>query len=283
MTVSRPLSMAFKKALIYLFLLAFGFTTVFPFLWMVATSFKSRGAVFTIPPTLIPDKLFKTDMWSNYITVLTKHNFIRYTWNSILVSSLAAIGQLITCSLAGFAFARMEFKGKNFLFTALLSTTMIPIEVSIIPEFLMMIKIHWVNTYLPLIVPSFMVGSFGTFMLREFFASIPRDLEDAAIMDGASIFRIYWNIFLPLSMPAMTTLFVIAFIHNWNALLRPVLYISTASMRTIPLGLTTFKGAYEAHWHLLLTGSVISISPLLLVYFAAQRFIIEGITTTGLK
>ncbi len=283
MTVSKLFSLALKKTFIYLFLLAFGFTTFFPFLWMVMTSFKSRGAVFTIPPTWIPDKLFKPGMWDNYIAVLTKYNFIRYTWNSVFVSTMAAIGQLITCSLAGFAFARMEFRGKNFIFAALLSTMMIPTEVSIIPEFLMMVKIHWVNTYLPLIVPSFMVGSFGTFMLREFFASIPKDLEDAAIIDGASIFRIYWNIFLPLSMPAMTTLFVIAFINNWNALLRPVLYIYTASMRTLPLGLTTFKGAYEAHWHLLLTGSVISILPLVLIYFAAQRFIIEGITTTGLK
>jgi len=267
----------------YLILLVFAFITVFPFLWMLLTTFKSSRAVFAIPPTWIPDKLFKPGMWDNYTTVFTKHNFIRYTFNSIFVSFMAAAGQVITCSLAGFAFARMEFRGKNFFFGALLATAMVPIEVSIIPEFLMMIKLDWLNTYLPLIVPSFLTGSYGTFMLREFFANIPQDLEDAAAIDGASVFRIYYRIFLPLAGSALVTLFVLAFINNWNALLRPVFYISKSSLRTLPLGLMAFKGAYESQWHLLLTGSVISIVPLLVLYIFAQRYIIEGIATTGLK
>ena len=267
----------------YLILLVLAFITIFPFLWMLLTTFKSSKAIFAIPPTWIPDKLFKPGMWDNYVTVFTKHNFIRYTFNSIFVSFMAAAGQVITCSLAGFAFARMEFRGKNFFFGALLATSMVPVEVSIIPEFLMMIKLGWLNTYLPLIVPSFLTGAYGTFMLREFFANIPQDLEDAAAIDGASVFGIYYRIFLPLAGSALVTLFVLAFINNWNALLRPVFYISESHLRTLPLGLMAFKGAYESQWHLLLTGSVISILPLLILYIFAQRFIIEGIATTGLK
>lgn len=281
--ISKRQKTAGKWTLMYLILLVLAFITIFPFLWMLLTTFKSSRAVFAIPPVWMPDKLFKPGMWDNYITVFTKHNFIRYTFNSIFVSFMAAAGQVITCSLAGFAFARMEFRGKNFFFGALLATAMVPVEVSIIPEFLMMIKLGWLDTYLPLIVPSFLTGSYGTFMLREFFANIPQDLEDAAAIDGASVFRIYYRIFLPLAGSALVTLFVLAFINNWNALLRPVFYISESHLRTLPLGLMAFKGAYESQWHLLLTGSVISIVPLLVLYIFAQRFIIEGIATTGLK
>jgi multiple sugar transport system permease protein len=282
---ARPklVNTAINRTLMYLLLLILAFVTVFPFLWMLITTFKSSKAIFAIPPTWLPDKLFQPGMWENYVTVFTKHNFTRYTFNSVFVSFMAALGQVITCSLAGFAFARMRFRGKNLLFGALLATSMVPIEVTIIPEFLLMIRINWINTYLPLIVPSFLTGAYGTFMLREFFANIPRDLEDAAAIDGASAFRIYRSVFLPLAGSALVTLFVLAFINNWNALLRPVFYISESHLRTLPLGLMAFKGAYESQWNLLLTGSVISIVPLLILYIAAQRYIVEGIATTGLK
>lgn len=276
---ARPI----RTLLSYLMLSAFAFLTVFPFLWMVITTFKSRGAIFSLPPTLNPDLLFQEGMFDSYIEVLTRHNFLRYALNSFFVASMAAIGQLITASLAGFAFARMKFRGSVILFGLLLSTTMIPIEVSIIPEFLLMARLGWLDTFLPLIVPSFLVGSFGTFMLREFFATIPDELVEAAVLDGASTFRIYKDVFLPISVPAMTTLFLIAFIHNWNELLRPVLYISTPSLRTVTIGLTTFQGEYGAQWNLLLAGAVISVVPLLVIYVSAQRYVVEGIATTGIK
>ncbi len=292
---AKPLTLAlrFSKAtLIYALLAFFAIFTVFPFVWMISTSFKSQGAIFQLPPTLIPDQLFQSGMFNSYADVLTRHNFIRYSLNSLFVAGMASIGQLVTSSLAGFAFARMEFRGRNALFALLLSTSLIPIEVSIIPEFLMGVKIFqpilepiggWLDTYAPLIIPSFMVGSFGTFLMREFFSTVPRELEEAAVIDGATTFRIYRSIFLPLSKPAMTTLFLIAFINNWNELLRPVLYISTRELRTLPIGLTTFQGAYEAQWNLLLSGSVVAIVPLVIVYIFAQRYIVEGIATTGLK
>ena len=281
-----------RKTLTYILLIVIAVFTIFPFVWMVSTSFKSQREIFVIPPQLVPDLLFKPQMWDNYEEVLTRHNFIRYTFNSFFVATMAAVGQLITSSLAGFAFARMEFRGKKLLFAILLSTALIPVEVSIIPEFLLGAKVFdpilapiggWLDTYAPLIIPSFMVGTFGTFLMREFFSTIPKELEEAAIIDGASIFRVFWSVFLPLSMPAMTTLFLIAFINNWNELLRPVLYISNRDLRTLTMGLTSFQGAYEAQWNLLLAGSVISIVPLILIYIAAQRYIVEGIATTGLK
>ena len=267
----------------YFLLAIFTFTTIFPFLWMLATTFKSRGAIFSLPPTLYPDLLFQEGMWDAYREVLTRHNFLRYSLNSLFVAGMAAIGQLITGSLAGFAFARMKFRGSSLLFGLLLATTMIPVEVSIIPEFLLMAELGWLDTFLPLIVPSFLVGSLGTFMLREFFGTIPEELVEAAVLDGASAFRIYKDIFLPISIPALTTLFLIAFIHNWNELLRPVLYISSPELRTVTIGLTTFQSEYGAQWNLLLAGAVISVIPLLVIYIAAQRYVVEGIATTGLK
>jgi len=281
-----------KKSMSYLVLTIFAFMTIFPFLWMLSTSFKSQQAIFALPPRLVPDLLGEPEMWDNYSEVLTRHNFVRYTLNSFFVATMAAVGQIITSSLAGFAFARMQFRGKNLIFAILLSTALIPVEVSIIPEFLLGAKVFdpmlapiggWMDTYLPLIIPSFMVGTFGTFLMREFFSTIPGELEEAAVIDGATTFRIYRSIFLPLSIPAMTTLFLIAFINNWNELLRPVLYISNRDLRTVTMGLTTFQGAYEAQWGLLMAGSVVSIVPLVVIYIFAQRWVVEGIATTGLK
>ena len=282
-----------RRTLIYLLLFAFSLTTVFPFIWMLSTSFKSPSAVFKLPPEIMPDRIFTSEMWDNYDEVLTKHNFVRYTFNSFFVATMAGLGQLITSSLAGFAFARMEFRGKNALFALLLFTAFVPDEVTIIPEYLMGARLFdpfmewfgsgWLDTYYPLIIPSFMVGTFGTFLMREFFSTIPKELEEAAVIDGAGTFRIYWQIFAPLSGPVMTTLFLIAFINNWNALLRPILYISNRDLRTVTMGLTQFQSDFEAQWHLLLTGSVISVVPLIILYIFLQRYIVEGMATTGLK
>lgn len=265
----------------------------FPFIWMVSTTFKSQGAIFVLPPQILPDKLFQPDMFSTYEQLFAEHNFTRYTYNSFYVATMASIGQLITSSLAGFAFARLEFRGKNVLFGLLLATAIIPLEVTIIPEFLLALRVfeplanlfngQWMDTFNPLIVPSFFVGTTGTFLLREFFRNIPRELEEAAVIDGATVFQIYRRLYLPLSVPAMTTLFLLAFIANWNALLRPVIYIDNPDLRTLPLGLTTFQGQYTSQWDLLLTGSVVTIIPLIVVYIFAQRYILDGIATTGLK
>lgn len=293
-SVTPPLTtqIVLHRALMYSVLGLLSLFTIFPFVWMLSTSFKSPGAVFVLPPQLIPDRLFQANMFEGYSEVLLRYNFVRYTFNSFVVSALSGLGQVITASLAGYAFARLRFPGRNALFALLLLTAFFPTEVTIIPEFLLGARVFhpllgavggWMNTFAPLIVPSFMVGSFGTFLMREFFSTIPVDLDEAAIIDGATAFDIYRMIYLPLSKPAMTTLFLLAFISNWNELLRPVLYLRTRDLYTVTLGLTTFQGEFESAWNLLMAGSVIAIVPLLVIYVFAQRYIVEGIATTGLR
>ncbi|WP_019640158.1 carbohydrate ABC transporter permease [Paenibacillus fonticola] len=272
-----------KSLIVYVFLTVYSIATVFPFFWMVLSSFKSSGAVFEIPPQWVPDLLFKPGMWDSYFKVLTKHNFLRYIWNSSFISVTSSLGQLLTCSLAAFAFARMQFKGKQMIFALLVATMMVPTEVTIIPEFLLFSKLGWLNTYAPLIVPSLLVGAFGTFMLKEFFESVPASLEEAAIIDGCSPLKVYWHVFMPVAKPSLATLFIIAFMNNWNEILRPVLYIQSPQLRTLTLGLSQFQSEYTTDWNLLLSASVITILPLIIVYVFNQRFVMEGMMTSGIK
>ncbi|MFW6122571.1 MAG: carbohydrate ABC transporter permease [Petrotogales bacterium] len=272
-----------RKTTIYLALLLVACITIFPFIWMVINSFNTEENIFRVPPSFIPDKLFQKDMFENYLVVLRDYHFLRYTFNSIFVATSAALGQVFTCSLAGFAFARMKFKGSNLVFGALLATMMVPIQVTIIPEFLLMMNLGWLDTFAPLIIPSFLVGSFGTFMYKEHYENIPKDLEDAAVIDGAGPFKMFFRVFFPLSKVQSVTLFIVAFMNNWNDLLRPVLYINSTRLMTITMALTQFQSQYSARWNYLLTGAVLSILPLMVVFILLQRFVIEGITHTGIK
>lgn len=266
----------------YSVLILGGIMMAFPFYWMLITSFKTLDAVYEYPPKFILGIDWQT-ISENYHTVLFKYNFLRYTGNSVFIASLASIGQMLTCSLAGFAFARMNFKGKEIFFAFIIGTMMVPVEIVIIPEFILMSKLGWVGTYLPMIVPSFLVGSTGTFLLRSFFENIPKELEEAAVMDGASAFRIYWQIFLPLARAPLSALFIISFLVNWNDLLRPLVYLNKQSLFTLPLGLISFVGEYTARWNFLLAGAVVSIVPLLILYFFLQKQFIEGVTGVGIK
>ena len=272
-----------KNVVVYTFLTVLAIVMIFPFFWMLVNSFNSEQNIFRLPPSFIPDKLFKKDMFENYKVVLKDYNFARYIFNSFIVAGLAAVGQVFTCSLAGFAFARMKFKGSGIIFSLLLMTMMIPVQVTIIPEFLLMMKLNWLDTFLPLIIPSFLVGSFGTFMYKEFFENVPQDLEDAAVIDGSGPFSMFLRVFFPLAKAETTTLFIIAFMNNWNDLLRPVLYISSENLYTVTIALTQFQSEYEAQWNYLLTGSVLSILPLLIVYILLQKYVVEGLTHTGMK
>jgi multiple sugar transport system permease protein len=254
----------------------------FPFYWMIATSFKTLDAVYEYPPKFVPGLNWET-ISENYHAVLFKYNFLRYTRNSLFVATLASVGQMITCSLAGFAFARMHFRGKEIFFGLIIGTMMVPVEVVIIPEFILMNKLGWLGTYLPMIVPAFLVGSTGTFLLRSFFENIPRELEEAAVVDGAGSFRIYWQIFLPLARAPLSALFIISFLINWNDLLRPLVYLNEQDMFTLPLGLISFIGEYTARWNFLLAGAVVSIVPLLIIYFFLQKQFIEGVAGVGIK
>jgi len=269
------------RAIHYFILSSIALTVIIPFLWMLSTSFKGSGVMYEIPPRWIPQKF----IWANYSDTLIKNHFLRFGINSIYVSLMASIGQLFTCSLAGFAFARLKFPGRDLLFGVLLVTMMIPLQVMIIPEFLIMLGLRWIDSplFLPLIVPSWLAGAFGTFMLRQFFMGIPKDLEDAARIDGCNIFMIYRRIFLPLSKPALATLFIFAFMSSWNDLLRPILYISSQMRMTLTIGLANFTRQYDVNENLKMAGSVITLLPLVVLYSFAQRYFVRGITMSGLK
>jgi len=272
-----------NKVIVYIVLILVSVIMIFPFLWMVLNSFNSSSNVFSIPPTVIPDLLFKEGMFQNYQRVLDEFSFGKFTINSFIVAGSSAFGQVITCTLAEFAFALMKFRGKNIIFALLLGTMMVPIQVTIIPEFFLMMKLNWLDSFAPLIIPSLLVGSFGTFMFKEFFESMPKALLDAGAIDGAGSFMMYSKLYLPQSSAQIATLFIIAFMNNWNDLLRPILYINSERLYTVTMALTQFKSQYTAKWNLLLTGGVLSIIPLLLIYIFLQRFIIQGIASTGTK
>lgn len=271
------------KVTLYLILALAALSTFFPFLWMLAGSFSTEGGIFKIPPNPLPDLLFTPEVFQNYARVLGEFAFSRCTLNSLFVAGSAALGQIITCSLAGFTFALMHFRGKNILFALLIGALMVPVQVTIIPEFLLMLKLRWTDTYLPLIIPSFLVGSFGTFMFKEFFENLPRALLDAGTVDGARALTIFARIYLPQSRSCIATLFIIAFMNNWNDLLRPILYISSENLQTVTMALTQFQSQYTAKWNLLLTGSVLSVIPLLVLYLILQKAVIEGSASSGIK
>ncbi len=269
--------------LLYTALLVYAAITLMPFIWMLITSFKEPRDVFKIPPSFVPTMLGTSEPFGNYTEIWTKRDFVIYFRNSAFVSFMAAIGQVFATSLAGYAFARLELPGKNLLFAIVLATAFVPVEVTIIPEFLIMRGLGWIDTFLPLIVPSFLVGAFGTFMLREYFGSLPKDYADAAYVDGASPFQIFWKVYLPLAQPALVSIFVIAFINNWDELLRPLLFLTSNELKTVPLGLMSFVSQYEASWTLLMAGSVISTLPLIIIYMLTQRYVLQGFMGGGVK
>ena len=280
-TAKAKIKHTINNSLHYLVLVFIALIVLVPFAWMVSTSFKGRGVLTEMPPRLLPEKFF----WANYPDTLIKHHFLRYSINSIYVALTASIGTLFTCSLAGFAFARLKFFGRDVLFSILLATMMVPLQVMIIPEFLIMLKLRWLDhpLFLALIIPSWLAGAFGTFMLRQFFKPIPKDLEDAAKIDGCSIFGIYFKIFLPLAKPALATLFIFAFMTSYNNLLRPILYISSMHRMTLTIGLANFTRQYEVNENLKMAGSVITLLPLVVLYSFAQKYFVKGITLSGLK
>ncbi|MEL6101611.1 MAG: carbohydrate ABC transporter permease [Pseudomonadota bacterium] len=269
--------------LLYILLLLYAVVALMPFFWMLITSFKEQRDLFRVPPSFRPTLLYEDAPFRNYVEVWTRRDFVVYFRNSMIVSALAAIGQVITCSLAGYAFAKMELPGKNLLFAVVLATAFVPAEVTIIPEFLLMRQLGWIDTWLPLIVPSFLVGAFGTFMLREYFGALPDEYGEAAVIDGANPFEVFYKIYLPLAQPALVAIFVIGFINNWDELLRPLIFLNSPELFTVPLGLLSFFSQYEAAWHQLMAGSVISVLPLVLVYVVAQKYVLQGFMGGGVK
>jgi multiple sugar transport system permease protein len=253
-------------------------TMIFPFIWMLSTSLKSIGEVFTFPPTLFGD----TILWENYLQISERFPFGLFFLNSIKVTVIVVIAQLITGSMAGYAFARLKFPFRDALFALYLATLMVPPQVTMIPNFIIMRFYDLVDTHAALYLPQ-MANAFSTFLLRQFFMTIPKSLEDAAKIDGCTPFGIYWRIFVPLSKPALATLGVFVFMFVWNDFMGPLVFINSLEKMTLPLGLASMQGMYSTNWPVLMAGTVISILPLIMVFLLAQDFFIKGVTLSGIK
>ncbi len=251
-----------------------------PFLWLVSTSLKEQRQIFVYPPQWIPNPI----RWQNYPEALTSLPFARYTLNTLLITSLTMIGVLLTSSLCAYGFARLRFPGRDLIFMVLLSTLMLPYAVIMIPQYIMFKYLGWIDTYLPLVVPFWFGGGiFNIFLLRQFFRTIPADLTEAARIDGASELRIYWQIILPLAGPALAVVAIFTFINSWNDFLGPLIYLSSQSKYTMALGLASFKGLYATQWHYLMAASTVMVIPIIVLFFLAQRYFVQGIVMTGTK
>jgi ABC-type glycerol-3-phosphate transport system permease component len=271
------------RALVWLVLVAGACVMILPFLWLVSSSLKTELAVFRFPPQWIPNP----PQFQNYVEAWTRRPFGLYIRNTFVIMALCQIGVLVSATLCGYGFARIDFPGRDFWFKVLLSTMMLPGIVTMIPQFVIFSRIGWVNTILPLTVPAFFGGgAFTIFLFRQFFRTLPVELTDAARIDGASELGIYWRIILPLARPAMATVAVFTFIGVWNDFMGPLLYLSKDPRKfTVALGLASFRGAFlgRTRWDQLMAASTMMILPMIIIFFLAQRQFVQGIQLSGIK
>ncbi|OIO74514.1 MAG: sugar ABC transporter permease [Elusimicrobia bacterium CG1_02_37_114] len=267
-----------KKSFLYLLLSILGFTFLLPFVWMLSTSLKEPGQVFVFPPQWIPNPV----VFRNYVEAWNAVPFGRFFINSIIVAVCITTGQVFTSALAAYSFARLKFPGRDKLFMGYLATMMIPGQVTMIPVFIIIKKLGWIDTYYALILPG-LFTAYGTFMLRQFFLTIPKDLEEAAIIDGCSRFGIFWRVVLPLAKPALATLATFVFLGSWNEFMWPLIVTNSMEMKTLPVGLASFQGLYTTDWTLLMAASMIVLAPVIVIYIFNQRFFTKGIVMTGMK
>lgn len=259
-------------------LVVMGLSMLLPFLWMLSTSLKADAYVLAFPPQILPTE----PTWASYQKLGELFPMTRLFVNSVVAALITTGGQLLTSSLAAYAFARIEFRGRNALFLLYLATLMIPFQVTITPLFILMRLLHWLNSYQGLILPG-ISSAFGVFLLRQAFLSIPRELEEAALMDGASPWVLYRQIVLPLARPALATLAIFAFMNSWNSFLWPLFVLRDEALMTLPVGLATLHGRWLTQWNLVMAGAVITVLPMLVVYLFAQRYFEQGVVLSGLK
>lgn len=266
------------RGVVYLFVIVCSITMLFPFAWMLSASFKTENEVFEVPLRWIP----KAFHWENYVLIWQRIKFLTYYMNTVKLTVIITIIQLVTSSLAAYAFAKVKFPERNTLFLAYIGTIAVPFQVVMIPQFMIMKTFGLSNTHMALILlQSF--SAFGVFLLRQFYTGIPEELSESARIDGLNEFGIYRKIILPLSKPAMATLTIFTFVFVWNDFLGPLIYLSSDSKKTIQLGIRRFISEYSASYELIMAASVCALVPVVIVFLAAQRFFIEGIATTGLK
>ncbi len=261
-------------SLINFILLAAGSLLILsPIWWMISTSLKSMAEVMTYPPTFYPHEW----NWGNYIKTWKAAPFDTYAINTITITMLVVIGSVLVNSFIAYGFAKVPFKGRGILFAVVLSTMMIPGFVTLIPQYVLFSKLQWINTYYPLVVPAFFGSAFFIFLLRQFYMTIPNELIEAAKIEGASHFRIWWTIGLPLTKPALATVAIFSFNGAWNDFLGPLLYLNDESLYTLQLGLQVFKGEMNTQWNYLMAGSLLVLLPVIILFFFFQKYFIQGI------
>jgi ABC-type glycerol-3-phosphate transport system permease component len=269
----------FLRAAVYLLLGAGSIGMLFPFVWMLSTSLKSNAQVYAWPQKWIPDPI----LGINYIRAFTKLPFGLWFGNTTLITVISVCGTLLSCTLVAYGFARYRAPGRNLLFITMISTMMIPWTVVMIPKFFLFTKLHWVNTFLPLTVPSFFGSAFSIFLLRQFFLTIPPDTEEAAKIDGAGVLGILRHVLIPVTVPVLVTVAIFQFDAAWNDFLQPLLYLNKKELFTVSLGMNYFNAEYDVQWNYLMAVACVSMIPNVLLFFIGQKYFVQGIALTGLK
>lgn len=250
---------------------------VAPLVWLVLTSLKSNQELFAYPPQVLP----ATPLWSNYVDAVNYIPFGRYMFNSFYIAVLNVIATVVSCAFVAYGFARIQWPGRNAVFIVVLATLMIPGEVVLIPQFVLFQNIGWVNTFNPLIIPAWAGSPVYIFLMRQFYLTLPAELSDAARIDGANEFQIFWRVMLPLAKPAVTAVAILTFVSQWNSFLGPLIYLNDERLYPLAIGLSNFFSSRHAEWALLMAAVVIMILPVLALFFVFQRNFIEGIQLTG--
>ncbi|QPC83742.1 carbohydrate ABC transporter permease [Phototrophicus methaneseepsis] len=269
-----------QTALSYFALIALSIIFLLPLYWLVRSSFMDNASIFQFPPKWIPNPI----EWENYDFAFSRYPLFQYLGNTLTILIPSVLGTIISSTLVAYGFSRISWYGRDFIFGALLSTLMLPYVVTLIPTFFMWSKLGFVNTYVPLILPSwFGGGMFNIFLLRQFFRTIPQDYDEAATLDGANHFQILWYLIVPMSRSAIITIAIFTFLANWNDFLGPLIYISDPDKQTLALGLSNFQGYYSAEWGHLMAASTLMLLPVIILFFVAQGYFIKGIALGGLK
>jgi multiple sugar transport system permease protein len=267
------------RTLIYVLLIGLGLLFFLPFVFMVSTSLKAQRQIFAWPIIWIPNPV----IWRNYTDVFDYAPFVRYLVNTLLIVAAHLIGTVLTCSLAGYAFARLRAPGRNLIFMIMIGTMMVPWMVTLIPVYIMFARVGWINTFRPLTIPPLLGNTFFIFLLRQYYLSLPYELDEAALMDGSSYLGIWWNILMPLTKPVLATVSIFAFMGAWNDFTGPLIFLNDTDKYTLSLGLTVFQQANSTSWGLLMAASTMMILPVVVLFFFTQKQFVQGIALTGLK
>jgi multiple sugar transport system permease protein len=268
-----------RRAAIYAALVLFGLIFLLPFAWMVSTSVKPNDQVFVYPPQWLPNPI----LWDNYVDALTKVPFLSYFRNTVFISGMTIVGNLLSCSLVAYGFSRVRWFGRDAVFLIVLATMMLPTATTLVPLYVIFRNLGWMGTFNPLVVPPFFGTAFFIFLLRQFFMTIPMDLSDAARIDGENEFGIFWRIILPLSKPALATVALFSLLWSWSDFFGPLIFLTNEDLYTISLGLVQFQSRYDTAWGQVMAAATVFTLPVLVLFFVSQRQFVEGVTVTGLK